>query len=258
MAEYRQGMRWLTVTALAGALIWSGAGQAAAATVEPSTDTSAARPARLVDGTLVQRGFSDTVAMMLDGARIDFDDMADVKEAGCYTTRRVVLPAVLFDAIPQEPDRLYAALDHSVDVEAITPDPQYRSDCHPVYRADGRAPEVIFQEGFAAKDVADGQYDVQKYVLKNQPSPFVSTTYRDDLYKDWKPRFYYEVDAPGGIDVNMTIGDDHKYADQEEIAFPGGLDTRFVVKGCPVDRATLTIDESECQDNPNYEPWRKR
>ena len=93
-------------------------------------------------------------------------------------------------------------------------------------------------------------------MLQNQPSPFVSTTYRDDLYKDWKSPYYYFIDAPGGIDVNATIGDDHKYAEQEEVAFPGGILTRFIEKGCPVDRETLKLIVSECVDNPDYRPWR--
>ncbi|WP_415646869.1 ADP-ribosyltransferase [Stackebrandtia soli] len=212
----------------------------------------------IVNGEIVARATEDgPAAVLIGGQRLDFDSVDAAQESGCGTGRVTVLPKRVFDSIPSGPDPLFAALDRDVDVERITPEPAYRDNCDTVYRADGRAPEVIFAEGFAPKDTKDGQYDVKQYVLKNQPSPFVSTTYRDDLYKAWKSPYYYYVDAPGGIDVNETIGDDHKYADQAEVAFPGGIDTRFIVMGCPVDRETLTIDESECEANPNYRPWRR-
>ncbi|MFF6958490.1 ADP-ribosyltransferase [Streptomyces sp. NPDC008317] len=153
-------------------------------------------------------------------------------------------------------DPLFAAADRSVDVERITPEPSYRRTCGELFRSDGRAPAVVFQEGFQPKAAQDGQYDLAAYVLKNQPSPFVSTTYDHDLYKQWKPGFNYYVDAPGGIDVNATIGDTHKWADQHEVAFPGGLARRFIVGACPVDKATKDEDLAGCVRNPYYVPWR--
>jgi hypothetical protein len=153
-------------------------------------------------------------------------------------------------------DRLYAAADRSVDVARITPEPSYRTNCKQLYRADGRGPEVIFEQGFHPKAPQDGQYDIEKYVLVNQPSPFVSTTYDHDLYKQWKSAWNYYVDAPGGIDVNETIGDTHKWAAQVEVAFPGGIARDFIVGACPVDKETKREIMSECQDNPNYLPWR--
>lgn len=156
---------------------------------------------------------------------------------------------------PVVTDRLFAAAD-PVDVGRITPQPAWRSDCRQLYRADGRGPETIFEEGFHARDIAYGQYDVEKYVLVNQPSPYVSTTYDHDLYKRWKAAFNYYIDAPGGVDVNKTIGDTHKYADQVEVAFPGGVDRTFIVGACPIDPKNKTEIMSECVDNPHYRPWR--
>ncbi|SFE50015.1 hypothetical protein SAMN05216251_103317 [Actinacidiphila alni] len=153
-------------------------------------------------------------------------------------------------------DPLFAAADRSVDIDRVTPEPSYRHTCEELYRSDGRAPGVVFEEGFQPKAAQTGQYDLAAYVLKNQPSPFVSTTYDHDLYKQWKPGFNYYVDAPGGIDVNATIGDTHKWADQHEVAFPGGLDRRFIVGACPVDKATKDEDLSGCVRNPYYVPWR--
>lgn len=143
-----------------------------------------------------------------------------------------------------------------MDLDRITPQPSYRDNCRQLYRADGRGPATIFDEGFHARDIDYGQYDLEKYVLVNQPSPFVSTTYDHDLYKKWKSEFNYYIDAPGGIDVNRTIGDTHKYADQVEVAFPGGVDREFIVGACPIDRATKTEVMNECVDNPHYKPWR--
>lgn len=165
-------------------------------------------------------------------------------------------PAKAALACPQFDDKLKAAADSGVDVARITPEPVWRTTCGTLYRSDSRGPQVVFEEGFHAKDVQNGQYDVQKYVLVNQPSPYVSTTYDHDLYKTWyKSGYNYYIDAPGGIDVNKTIGDTHKWADQVEVAFPGGIQRQYVIGVCPVDRQTKTEIMSECESNPYYKPW---
>ncbi|UED84535.1 ADP-ribosyltransferase [Streptomyces profundus] len=166
-------------------------------------------------------------------------------------------PTAAAVACPTVDDPLHAANNRAVDVERISPDPSYRTDCRQLYRVDRRAPEVVFDEGFEPRDVVDGQYDLEQYVLVNQPSPFVSTSYDHDLYKNWGSAGYnYYIDAPGGIDVNATIGDQHRWADQAEVAFPGGIATEFIVGACPVDRDTRTETMADCVDNPHYEPWR--
>ncbi|WP_432277441.1 ADP-ribosyltransferase [Kitasatospora brasiliensis] len=174
---------------------------------------------------------------------------------GCADRPAVTLPAAAFEGLPKGPDPLYAAVDRKVDVARTTPTPHWRKGCRQLYRSDGRDPSVIFDQGFAPKDVS-GQYDITSYVLQNQPSPFVSTTYDPALYKKWKKvPWSYFIDAPGGIDVNATIGDQHKYADQLEVAFPGGVDRHFIRRACPVDRDTASLVESGCVDNPNYHAW---
>ncbi|MFD5219561.1 ADP-ribosyltransferase [Streptomyces tendae] len=157
---------------------------------------------------------------------------------------------------PQFDDKTKAAADRGVDIDRITPEPVWRTTCGTLYRSDSRGPQVVFEEGFHAKDVQNGQYDVEKYVLVNQPSPFVSTSYDHDLYKTWyKSGYNYYIDAPGGIDVNKTIGDTHKWADQVEVAFPGGIQRKYIIGVCPVDRQTKTEIMSECESNPHYQPW---
>lgn len=151
---------------------------------------------------------------------------------------------------------LHSAADKSVQVDRITPKPVYRDNCKQLYRADGRGPDVIFGEGFRPKDTKNGQYDLQQYVARNQPSPYVSTSYDHDLYQKWKARWNYYIDAPGGIDVNKTIGSDHKYASQEEVAFPGGVDEKFIVGACPVNKETKREIMNDCVDNPHYQEER--
>lgn len=159
---------------------------------------------------------------------------------------------------PTVADPLMAAADRRVDVDRITPEPAYRDNCQQLYRADGRPPAVIFDEGFLPKDTVGGQYDLEKYVLVNQPSPYVSTTYDHNLYEQWwKSGWNYYVDAPGGIDVNRTIGDTHKWAEQVEVAFPGGIRSEYIVGVCPVDKQTKREIMSECLDNPEYRSWRR-
>ncbi|MER8071664.1 ADP-ribosyltransferase [Streptomyces sp. NPDC094034] len=161
------------------------------------------------------------------------------------------------ESCPRVDDPIFAAADRTVEVERITPTPAWRTDCRQLYRADSRKPEVIFEQGFHPKAPLDGQYDVEKYVLVNQPSPYVSTSYDHDLYKQWyKSGFNYYIDAPGGIDVNKTIGDTHKWAAQAEVAFPGGISRERIVGVCPVDKVKKTEIMSECLDNPHYQPWR--
>ncbi|MEU0373052.1 ADP-ribosyltransferase [Streptomyces sp. NPDC006283] len=177
--------------------------------------------------------------------------------ADAATTPATSAPAAAAAATcPLVGDPLYAAADRSVDIDRVTPAPSYRTNCKQLYRADGRGPEVVFEQGFHPKAPQDGQYDIEKYVLVNQPSPFVSTTYDHDLYKQWKSAWNYYIDAPGGIDVNETIGDTHKWAAQVEVAFPGGISRDFIVGACPVDKQTKREIMSECLDNPHYLPWR--
>jgi hypothetical protein len=157
---------------------------------------------------------------------------------------------------PRFDDPVHAAADRRVDVDRITPEPVWRTTCGTLYRSDGRGPATVFEQGFLPKDVIDGQYDIESYVLVNQPSPYVSTTYDHDLYKTWyKSGYNYYIDAPGGVDVNATIGDQHRWADQVEVAFPGGIRTEFIIGVCPVDKKTKTEKMSECESNPHYVPW---
>jgi hypothetical protein len=169
--------------------------------------------------------------------------------AAVFTTTAATVPAAT------APARAAAPVCPRFD-DPVTPEPVWRKSCGTLYRADGRGPSIVFEEGFRPKDVVNGQYDIEQYVLVNQPSPYVSTTYDHDLYKKWwKSGYNYYIDAPGGIDVNQTIGDTHKWADQVEVAFPGGIARQYIIGVCPVDKKTKVEIMSDCESNPYYEPW---
>jgi hypothetical protein len=192
-----------------------------------------------------------TAALALSLAAVFATSAAALPAAAPKVGTRAAAPAC-----PQFDDPIKAAVDRRVDVDRITPDPVWRKTCGTLYRSDGRGPEIVFAEGLRPRDVIDGQYDIEKYVLVNQPSPYVSTTYDHDLYKTWwKSGYNYYIDAPGGVDVNRTIGDTHKWADQVEVAFPGGIDRKYVIGVCPVNKTTKVEIMSGCQSNPHFEAW---
>ncbi|RYO97561.1 hypothetical protein DL765_011162 [Monosporascus sp. GIB2] len=111
-------------------------------------------------------------------------------------------------------------------------------------RWDYRHPNVIFRDGFLPQYAAqpedaleDRHVDLHQYVSNNVESVFVGTArfYRAENSRvtRWQPRsvanrFEYEIFAFGGIDVNLSLGFDHPYFNQREIAFPGGIRPEFI------------------------------
>ena len=106
-------------------------------------------------------------------------------------------------------------------------------------RWDSRHPSEIFRSGFAPhvrptesilqNPAPNSPIDLWSYVQQNIQSVFVSTT----RGVTWRPynvrsRFRYDIYAPGGIDVNPTLGP-HQYSRQNGIAFVGGIDTRYIL-----------------------------
>ncbi|PTB73981.1 ADP-ribosylation [Trichoderma longibrachiatum ATCC 18648] len=108
-------------------------------------------------------------------------------------------------------------------------------------RWDRRSPRDIFRTGFEPYGSIDSQCNIEEYVLHNQESPFISTArcYRSNgCPMRWRPYqtpfarnrggFEYEIFAYGGIDVNGSIGHRHRFAGQNEVAFPGGIRREFI------------------------------
>ncbi|MFF1922880.1 enterotoxin A family protein [Streptomyces sp. NPDC058221] len=120
----------------------------------------------------------------------------------------------------------------------------YRATNEPLFRSDNRDPSVIFQEGFAPKNTHNA--DLDNYVLTNQPAIYVSTSTSAPLAFSWGAKYVYDIRTPtGGIDVNTTYGSHSPYPDQEEVAFPGGVDPKYI-KGAWTDHGYTS--------NPNYDP----
>lgn len=118
-------------------------------------------------------------------------------------------------------------------------------------RWDDRHPDVIFRDGFAPRrtvhsgDPLRGDYtNLDTYVRNNIESVFVGTAryYRhENRNTRWRPRnlanrFEYEVYAFGGIDVNLSLGYNHRFFNQREIAFPGGIRREFIRTAREYDR----------------------
>jgi hypothetical protein len=126
--------------------------------------------------------------------------------------------------------RLDAAVDPDVDVDAITPDPVWRDTDEPLFRSDDRSPDEIFEDGLEARN--SDNVDLESHVFLDRPSAFVASTTNEDLYKhpEYRDRDYrYVIHAPGGIDVNTTLPDARTtFPGEDEIAFPGGVDPRFI------------------------------
>ncbi|MFE3824279.1 ADP-ribosyltransferase [Streptomyces sp. NPDC059092] len=168
-------------------------------------------------------------------------------------------PAPAADRCPLVEDRMFAAVDHGVEVARITPAPYWRTDCKQLYRADSRAPRLVFEQGLHPDAPLGGRYDLGRHTLAGQGSPYVSASYDHDLYKATvgdKAVYNYYIDAPGGVDVDRTLGAARPFAGDDEVAFPGGVSRERVVGACPVDTAKKTETMALCEDNPHYQPWR--
>lgn len=158
---------------------------------------------------------------------------------------------------PVVPDRLYAAADTGVDLDRIRPDePTWRTNCKALFRGDDRPPETVFKDGLRPEDVSDGEYDLQAYARREQPSPFVATTYDREALGQQTVAYHYYVDAPGGIELDETLGTRELRSTRTGVVFPGGIARQFVVKACPVDKTTKAELTARCVANPAYSPWR--
>ncbi|WP_328732784.1 hypothetical protein OHT20_31220 [Streptomyces caniferus] len=152
------------------------------------------------------------------------------------------------DLDPDDPRSLPAAADKNVDVDSISHKPVWREDHEPLYRNDNRHPQEIFDQGFHPRDSSNT--DIHGYVEGNHASAFVGTTRNPDA--NWVTDYRYEVDAPGGIDVNETLPNNKYREIDQEIAFAGGIDRKHIKGAWEMDLRTGT--KGEWIPNPHYEP----
>jgi len=129
-------------------------------------------------------------------------------------------------------------------------------------------PNNVFHIGFIPRHrPAPGQYpasefNLAQYVAHNTESIFVGTTrfirnaqgqlrlWERRLTQATQHRFQYEIFAYGGIDVNHVLGDTHEYANQNEIAFPGGIRPQFIRSAREFQGTRLVA----IWDNPRFDP----
>ncbi|MFG2573360.1 hypothetical protein [Streptomyces sp. NPDC048481] len=150
---------------------------------------------------------------------------------------------------PDEPDRLAVAADRDVDLSDLGMDAVWRESNEPLYRSENREPEDIFENGFVPKDSSNT--DLRHYVAEDDPSAFVSTSYHEDIGDEFGGKYTYELDVPGGIDVNKTLWD-HPLAYEEEVAFPGGIRSEYIAGASSYDYGTG--ERGDFIPNPNYIP----
>ncbi|MER6572959.1 protein phosphatase [Streptomyces sp. NPDC001093] len=152
-----------------------------------------------------------------------------------------------------EPDRLAAATDRSVDLGRLGMPVVWREGHEPLFRSDNRAPDTIFESGFEPRDPSNT--DLAQYVEDSEHSAFVSTSYRDDIGDEFGGKYTYEIDVPGGIDINRSLGD-HPLSYEEEVAFPGGIRSEYIKGAYPYDYATGEL--GDLIPNPHYVPEAER
>ncbi|MEV0387538.1 hypothetical protein [Nonomuraea sp. NPDC050643] len=145
---------------------------------------------------------------------------------------------------------LEAAADKSVDVKSITPYPIWRRSREPVYRASDSPPDEVFEQGFHPPDPS--MTNLSDHVLKSTPSAFVGTSRRRDIDGALPRSHVYEVDAPGGIDVQETVRAAGHLAHEREIAWPGGVHRRYI-SGAWAQGAPRTPENFI--PNPHYDPY---
>lgn len=143
----------------------------------------------------------------------------------------------------QQPD--LSVLDRSGDPIV------WRRDHDTLYRGGNRGP-VVFSDGFRPRDMT--QLDLRSHVVDNTPSGYTSTTRNPLYWQTWGSgaKYFYEIDAPGGIDINASLGSQYDY--EQEIAMPGGLLGERVKGLWPVmrDPTSLRPFLGDYVPNPHY------
>ncbi|MFI6763798.1 hypothetical protein ACIBF5_32215 [Micromonospora sp. NPDC050417] len=107
----------------------------------------------------------------------------------------------------------------------------WRTDRHPLYRHDQRKPETILASGGFASWNNNLPEDLFRYTLFYNTSALVATSRSASFAANFHAGdgYVYEIDAPGGIDLNAT---QRRYVitHQQEVVFPGGIRSEFIVR----------------------------
>ncbi|WP_189491371.1 scabin-related ADP-ribosyltransferase [Streptomyces antnestii] len=147
---------------------------------------------------------------------------------------------------------------------------QWRYDTNTLWRGDTRENvQQLFQDGFTPR--GDTLTPLAEYIVKGggQNTAHVSTScekwvaQKFATYGAAKTGWVYEIEAPGGIDVNATAhlnGYESPYLWNKEIDFPGGIAGEHIKSACKyhllkTDPATKvnTYENLGCQTNRHFQ-----
>lgn len=148
---------------------------------------------------------------------------------------------------------------------------QWRHDDNTLWRGDTRENvQQLFQDGFTPR--GETLTPLAEYIVKGggQNTAHVSTScekwvaQKFATYGTAKTGWVYEIEAPGGIDVNATAhlnGYESPYLWNKEIDFPGGIEGSHIKSACKYrlvrtdpDTKVNTYENLGCQNNRHFEP----
>ncbi|MCI2423077.1 hypothetical protein MOQ72_37235 [Saccharopolyspora sp. K220] len=156
------------------------------------------------------------------------------------------------DAVENMEDDLDNTAAEPIAAEDLPDDAVWRTTNEPLYRSDQRHWDDVFSDGFSppGNDISD----LRGHVDGHKTSGYVSTTTNPDHFQHANKRFFYEIDAPGGVDINQSLGS-HQFEWESEIAAPGGIVPERIRGGWAVvydDTGAPLL--THWVDNPNYVP----
>lgn len=140
-------------------------------------------------------------------------------------------------------DPAVVAADPAALAGSTLPDALWRDHEGPLFRFSPDGPEQVFREGLKPYGpemvhLIDHVYGGSALVPN---TVFASATANRDYVRDSaranpmgadalhrRYRWRYDMEVPGGIDVNATLGLASPFPDQEEVLFPGGIDRRYI------------------------------
>ncbi|MCX5384084.1 hypothetical protein [Streptomyces sp. NBC_00083] len=158
----------------------------------------------------------------------------------------------------------------AIQKAAVSEHWQWRDDTNTLWRGDTRDNvRQLFEDGFTPR--GESVTPLAEYIVKGggQNTAHVSTSCEQWVaqkfatYGAAKTGWVYEIEAPGGIDVNATArinGYRSPYLWNKEIDFPGGIQGNHIKKACKYrlvrtdpDTKVNSYENLGCQINRHYE-----
>ncbi|KUO09356.1 scabin-related ADP-ribosyltransferase [Streptomyces sp. DSM 15324] len=136
------------------------------------------------------------------------------------------------------------------DPAALPEGARWRLDDDTLHVFSDLAPQEVFRTGLLPggdrpvhllKQAADAPTD----------SSYLTATRRTDHPLSAGARWRYDLEVPGGIDLNATLDIASPFPDRHEVLFPGGVDARFVHSAR---RLTDGVPDDTRHENPGFAP----